>query len=38
LPIALQLFQTFHKDAMLAEDVLGLIKILGNGPNNTTFE
>ena len=37
LPPILQLFSTFHQDAMLAFDLLALIRSLGNVDDTSTF-
>ena len=37
LPAVLQLFSTFHKDAMLSSDILTLIRVLGNVDDTSTF-
>ena len=37
LPAILQLFEKFHKDAMLAEDILDLLKAVSAIPNNDAF-
>lgn len=37
LPAVLQLFSTYHQDAMLSSDILGLIRVLGNVDDTSTF-
>jgi len=37
LPSVMQLFSTFHQDAMLSNDILTLIRVLGNVDDTSTF-
>ena len=38
VPPLLALFEQYHRDAMLAQDILDLIKTLGSVPDNTVFQ
>lgn len=37
LPHILIVFEKYHKDAMLAEDILGLITVIAQVPQNESF-
>ncbi len=37
LPSIMELFSTYHQDAMLSNDILALIKVLGNVEDTSTF-